>query len=120
MKYIITFNITGFYTKLDVLLASKLSRHTNILTRASNLIEELYSKAEIENEQQNRNALRKFFTKKMELPSKFSEQIAFNTRPKIEEHMLTVMDKSTHEENVSQSLPPINKQYEIAVTLLTG
>ena len=29
------------------------------------------------------------------LPSKILEQIAFNTRPKIEEHMLIVMDKST-------------------------
>ena len=31
----------------------------------------------------------------MELPSKLLEQIAFNKRPKIEEHMLTDMDKST-------------------------
>ena len=34
----------------------------------------------------------------MELPGKLLEQISFNTRPKIEEHMLIVMDKSTHEE----------------------
>ena len=34
----------------------------------------------------------------MELPCKFLEQIAFITRPKIEEHMLIVMDKSTHED----------------------
>ena len=33
----------------------------------------------------------------MELPSKLLEQIAFNTRPKIEEHTLIDMDKSTHE-----------------------
>ena len=44
----------------------------------------------------------------MELPSKLSEQIAFNTRAKIEEHMLIVMDKSTHEENLSQPLQRIN------------
>ena len=31
----------------------------------------------------------------MELPSKLLEQIAFNTRAKIEEHMLIIMDKST-------------------------
>ena len=37
----------------------------------------------------------------MELPSKLLEQIAFNTRPKIEEHMFIVMDKSTHEEHLS-------------------
>ena len=40
----------------------------------------------------------------MELPSKLLEQIAFNTRPKIEEHMLIFMDKSTHEEHLSQPL----------------
>ena len=33
----------------------------------------------------------------MELPSKLLEQIAFITRPKIEEHLLVVMDKTTHE-----------------------
>ena len=38
------------------------------------------------------------------LPSKISEQIAFNTRPKIEEHLLIVMDKSTHEEYSSEPL----------------
>ena len=40
----------------------------------------------------------------MELPSKILEQIAFNTRPKIEEHMLKVMDNSTHEEHLSEQL----------------
>ena len=40
----------------------------------------------------------------MELPSKLLEQIAYNARSKIEEHMLIVMDKSTHEEHLSQSL----------------
>ena len=38
-----------------------------------------------------------FFPNRMELPSKLLEQIAFNAIPKIEEHMLTVMKKSTHE-----------------------
>ena len=56
----------------------------------------------------------------MELPCKLLEQIAFNTRPKIEEHMLTVMDKSTHEEYRSQPLQTNNKQFEIAVTFLSG
>ena len=56
----------------------------------------------------------------MELPSKLLEQIAFNTRTKIEEHMLIVMDKSTHEEHLSQPLQTINKQFKIAVTFLTG
>ena len=52
----------------------------------------------------------------MELRSKLLEQIAFNTRPKIEEHMLIVMDKSIHEEHLSQSLQTNNKQFKIAVT----
>ena len=56
----------------------------------------------------------------MELPSKLLEQIAFNTRPKIEEHMLIVMDQSTHEEHLSQPLQTNNKQFKIAVTFLTG
>ena len=56
----------------------------------------------------------------MELPSKLLEQTAYNTRPKIEEHMLIVMDKSTHEEHLFQPLQTINKQFKIAVTFLTG
>ena len=56
----------------------------------------------------------------MELPSKLLEQIAFNTRPKIEEHMLIVMDKSTHEEHLSRPLQTKNKQFKIGVTFLTG
>ena len=40
----------------------------------------------------------------MELPSKSLEQIAHNTRPKIQKHMLIVMDKSGHEEHLSQTL----------------
>ena len=56
----------------------------------------------------------------MELPSNLLEQIAFNTRPKIEEHMLVIMDRSTHEEHLSQPLQTNNKQFKIAVTFLTG
>ena len=43
----------------------------------------------------------------MELSSKLLEQIVFNTRPEIEEHMLIVMDESTHEEHLSQPLKQI-------------
>ena len=56
----------------------------------------------------------------MELPSKLLEQIAFNTRPKIEEQMLIVMDKSTHEEHLFQPIQTNNKQFKLAVTFLTG
>ena len=56
----------------------------------------------------------------MELPSKLLEQKAFNTRPKIEEHMLIVMDKITHKEHLFQPLQTNKKQFKIAVTFLTG
>ena len=56
----------------------------------------------------------------MELPSKILEQIAFNTRPKIEEHMLIVMDRSTHEEHLSQPLQTNNKQFKVAITFLSA
>ena len=49
----------------------------------------------------------------MELSSKLLERIAFNTRPKIEEHMLIIMDKSTHEEHLSQPLQTNNKQFKM-------
>ena len=51
----------------------------------------------------------------MELPNNLLEQIAFNTRAKIEGHMLIVMDKS-HEEHLSQPLQTNNKQFKLAVT----
>ena len=51
---------------------------------------------------------------------KLLEQIAFNTRPEIDEHMLIVMDKSTHEEHLSQPLQTINKKFKRAIIFLTG
>ena len=54
----------------------------------------------------------------MEQPSKILEQIAYRTRPKIEEHMLIVMDESTHEEHLTQPLQTNYKQFKIAVTFL--
>ena len=56
----------------------------------------------------------------MELPSKLLEQIVFNTRLKIEENILIVMDKSTHEEHLFQPLQTNNKIFKIAVTFLIG
>ena len=56
----------------------------------------------------------------MEFPNKLLEQIAFNTRPEIEEHMLSVMDKSTLELYTSQPLQANNKQFKIAITFLSG
>ena len=56
----------------------------------------------------------------MELPCKILEQIAVNTRLKLEEHILIVMEKSTHEEHLSQPLQTNDKQFKIAVKFLTG
>ena len=56
----------------------------------------------------------------MELPSKVLEQNAFDTRSKIEEHMLIVMHNSTHEEHLCQPLQTKNKQFEMAFLFLTG
>ena len=54
------------------------------------------------------------------LPSKLLEQIVFNTRPKIEEHILIIMNKSIHEEHLSQPLQTNNKQFNVAITFLTA
>ena len=56
----------------------------------------------------------------MELPSKLLEDIVCNTQSRIEEHMLIVMNKSTHEEHLFQPLQTNNKQFKKAVTFLTG
>ena len=56
----------------------------------------------------------------MELPCKLLEQIAFNNRSRIEEHMLIVMKKSTHEEHLAQPLQTNNKQFRKAVTFLSA
>ena len=56
----------------------------------------------------------------MEPSTKLLEQIAFNTIPKNGEHMLVVMDKTTHEEHLSQPLQTNNKQFKIALTFITG
>ena len=64
--------------------------------------------------------LTNFLLFKMELLGKLLEQMAYNTRSRIEEHMIVVMDKSTHEEHLFQPLQTNNKQFKIAVTFLTG
>ena len=54
------------------------------------------------------------------LHSKLLEQIAYNTRSRIEEHMLVIMNPSTHEEHLFQPLQTNNKQFKVAITFLTG
>ena len=61
-----------------------------------------------------------FLPNKRGLPNKLAEQTAFNTRPETEEHMLIVTDKSTQEKHLYQPLQTNKKQFEIAVTFLTG
>ena len=63
VKIIIPSNIIDIYTRLEVLLGLKLSGHTDTLTEASNLKDELYKRGEMQNKQQYRNALNKFTTK---------------------------------------------------------
>ena len=62
IKIIIPSNIIDIYTRLEVLLGLKLSGHSDTLTEASNLIDELYNRGEFQNEQQYQNALNKFST----------------------------------------------------------
>ena len=62
VKIIIPSNIIDIYTRLEVLLGLKLSGHTDTLTEASNLIDELYKRGEIRNKHQYQNALNKFST----------------------------------------------------------
>ena len=56
----------------------------------------------------------------MELSCQILEQIVFNTRPKLQNNMLNVKDKSNHEEHLYQPLQINNKHFEIAVTFQTG
>ena len=61
-KIIIPSDIIDIYTRLEILLGLKLSGHSDTLTEASNLIDELYKRGEIQNKQQDRNAPNKFQT----------------------------------------------------------
>ena len=59
-KIIIPSNIVDIYTRLEILLGLNLSGHTDTLTEASNLIDEIYKRGEIQNKQHYRNAINKF------------------------------------------------------------
>ena len=61
-KVITPSNKFDIYTRLEVLLGLELSGHTKTLTEASNLIDKLYKRYELQNKQQNKNALDKFNT----------------------------------------------------------
>ena len=51
MKFIIPSKIMDFYTRSKVLLGLRLSGHSDTLTEASNLIDEIYKRGEIQKEQ---------------------------------------------------------------------
>ena len=59
-KLIIPSNIIDICTRLKILQRLKLFGHTDTLTEASNLIDELYKRGEIQNKQQYQNAIKKF------------------------------------------------------------
>ena len=60
LKIKIPSNINDNYTRLEVVLGLKLSGHTDTLTEASNLIDQIYKMGDKQNEQPYRNALDKF------------------------------------------------------------
>ena len=62
VKIIIPSNIFDIYTRLEVLLGLKLSGHSDTLSEASNLIDELYRQGETQNKRQYQNARNKFST----------------------------------------------------------
>ena len=62
LRFIIPTNIIDIYNRLEILLGLKLSRHSDTVREASNLIDELHKRGEIQNKQQYRNALNKFNT----------------------------------------------------------
>ena len=61
-KNIIPFIIIDIYTRLEVLLGLRLSSHTDTLTEASNLVDEIYKRSKIQKERQYQNALKKIQT----------------------------------------------------------
>ena len=112
-------NRIDIYIRLEILPGSKLSSHFDTLTEASSLLDELNKEGEIQNKQQFWKTFDKFHTQEMKLPSKILKQIAFNTRSKVEVHMLIVLDKSLHEEHLTLPLQNQNKLFKVAITFIT-
>ena len=48
------------------------------------------------------------------------QKIVFDHGPNTEEHMLIVIDKTTIEENSSQTLQTTFKRFKVAMTILAG
>ena len=62
VKTIIPSNIIDNYTTHEILIGAKFSGHSDTLTEASNLKDDLYKREKIQNTQQYQNALSKFST----------------------------------------------------------
>ena len=62
IKIITPSNIFDIYISLEILLGLNTFGQTYSLREASNLIDELYKRGEIQNEQQYQKALNKFYT----------------------------------------------------------
>ena len=90
MNIVIASNIIDFWTCIEVLLRYKPSGHTDTLTEASHLLDELYKRAEMETEQQYPKALGKFRTKIKKLPTKLLQKVTSNTSLKTDKHKFLV------------------------------
>ena len=120
LKIITSSNILDIYTRLEVSMGIKLSGHSDIFTEVSNFIDELRKIGDTQTEQHYRYALGVFNTDEMEIPSKFLERLASDTRPKIEEHILIVMNKSTREKPFFQPIQTNSTQFKTSVAFLFG
>ena len=60
VEIIIPSKIIDIYTRLEILLGLKISGHTDTLSEASNLFDELYKRGEIQNKQQYQMLLKNF------------------------------------------------------------
>ena len=61
-KIVIASKKIDIYTRLEISLGLNLSGLKDTLTEATNLLDEIYKRGEIQNKQQYRNALDKFST----------------------------------------------------------
>ena len=71
VRIIIPSNIIDIYTRLEILLGVKLSGHTDTLTEASNLIDELYKRNEIQKNNNIEMLLTNFHPINWNYPVKF-------------------------------------------------
>ena len=66
------------WVRVAVLVGMKLSEQTDSLTEASNLADDSYDRGEIQNEQQYRNALDRFYKRAMKLLFGYNQTNVFS------------------------------------------